>query len=251
MSVYDLGEDEQMRLAIQRSMNDESDPELTGADPASQDRPATAPRPTSSASSRPGGAAASSGSVVSASRRSAPELTGGDGGGGPPRTQFASDPEVALPTPSESGAGPSSYVGNPELMNEPGLSSVADEAGGGGGMGGGRPLMPPASPTTTPVGMPSVHAELSLPPEQAHHPGWSGGAASSGVAAGAVAAAASDDVDGEVRRALEFARNKQFDEAEACLAALCAQHPEQQKRREVQAAWEAVTMCKQFHAAKP
>lgn len=244
-----------MRLAIQRSMMDDADPELTGGDPSARDRPSTAPRPTSSASSRPGGAAASSGSVVSASasRRSAPELTGGDGGGGPPR-YFASDPEVAVPTPSESGAAAASYVSNPEVL-EPGTGSVADEAGGGGG----RPLTP-ASPTPpSGSGMPasSAFASPSLSSGQPHRPGWSAVAASGadggagGTAAPATAVVGGDDVDAEVRRALEFARNKEFDEAEACLAALCAQHPEQQQCREVQAAWEAVTMCKQFHAAKP
>lgn len=250
MSVYDLGEEEQLTLAIQRSLSDDTDPELTTND-AGGNRPSTAPRPGSPSSSTAGPSSFSSASL--AHRGSVPELTGGDSSGGLVLPQQpAVEPELSLPSP-DGGPSSSTYTAaNPERVGG-WASSVADEACGGGGVA--RPVAPSpisrtssqSAPSETFGGGPGAHASFGAGPAAAVAAGPSG-AAPSGAAVGADSE--SSAVDAEVRRALDCARNKMFDEAEAILAALCADRPDQRQSREVQAAWEAVAMCKHFHAAK-
>ncbi|CAJ1420389.1 unnamed protein product [Effrenium voratum] len=52
-----------------------------------------------------------------------------------------------------------------------------------------------------------------------------------------------------VKRSLELAKNRQFEEAETCLAELARERPDFAECREMLAAWEAVAMCKQLNNA--
>eukprot|EP00439_Symbiodinium_sp_Y106_P059003 s1582_g8.t1 len=52
-----------------------------------------------------------------------------------------------------------------------------------------------------------------------------------------------------VQRSLELAKARQFEEAERCLAQLASEHPELAASREMIAAQQAVTMCKQLNGA--
>lgn len=258
-SVYDLGEDEQLALAMANSLDEDADPELTGGGAGGVTRPVSAPRPASRTSSAAGpaaGAAASSSQLSSSAveappvssvpRRSAPELTGGDSGGGPP-FQRDVDPETSLPSP-DSSAAISSYAGVAAEHPEAWHGGLADEAGGGGG----RPRVPATPPSTVlrapPAAGSAAHPALWSPPAAGF---GSSGSGSTGAPSAAAGGADQSEVNTELRKALEFAHNKMFEESEACLAALCARQPELRQSREVQAACEAVSMCKQFHAAKP
>merc|ERR1712060_213356 len=96
---------------------------------------------------------------------------------------------------------------------------------------GGRPVAPPPPPPPPP------------PPVQRAIPAARPAAA--GIASGLPQA-----VEAEVKRALELATAKEFEEAERCLNGIAITHAEHKDAREVSAAWEAVAMCKQFHARR-
>lgn len=111
---------------------------------------------------------------------------------------------------------------------------------GGGDSAAPYSAMPPfARPGPTVAPAPGV----GLPPRSHGHagpPSAFGDSSSNSALPPALAA--------EVARALELATAKRFAEAETCLAEICATHTAYQEAREVMAAREAVSMCKQFHS---
>jgi len=229
-SVYDLGEEEQLSLAIERSLNEDGG--LAGG-----------PMPAV---------------PMSARSRGPPELTGGygvmpemvvvggDGGGGPDtpaRPLSASSSSLPPPRPlrypggvlddpervgaaaeEAAGGGPSFWPSwGSSGMGVFSSSGVPDEAGGDSGSYQAAAAAWTAAPAPVPVAAP-YHSATAAPP------------------AGGLPAA----VEMQVKQALELATARQFEEAEQCLAEIATAHPGHAGTKEVLAAWEAVTMCKQF-----
>lgn len=264
MSVYDLGEEEQLTLALQRSMGEESstnnnhsDPELTGGEPGRSARQHR-PRPVAS-SVATAMAAAGQGTTARVAIQGLP-ATGGDGGGGPQPSAAQlqgsmSEPEVVARQPN---------AGFPYTAAAPGpmegsAGSVADDAAGGSRRGGSGIGVPPSPAVGTAASARStrdvfLRSPYAAPLGSGSGPGGHGlvGANSGGsLPPPSVEPAGRTDLDAEVKRALELARQQLFDEAEAVLANFCARQPEHRERRELQAAREAVALCKQFHTPRP
>lgn len=223
MSVYDLGEEEQLTLALQRSLGDERDPELTGGEPGGSARQHH-PRPGSSSAAMQ--ATAVPVALSSASRPGSSAST----------TRFA-DPELTGPVL----AGEQMVV-DPGVIGAAGFSYTAYSPPTGDSRHSAMPSSPTAPVWSAHDLFPRSPYAVPLGSQTSHNP--PGGTSAENTLPGHT------DVDAEVKKALELARQKLFDESEAVLAALCARQPEHRELREVQAAWEAVAMCKQFHATK-
>lgn len=249
-SVYELAEDEQLALAIQQSLlSDDDDPECTpGSGVVKSSPPPRATPSSSSAAANP--ADRSAGTAASPPSRAGPdgdpELTGA-----PPAAHLPGTPELCSPgvqQQSDCGAGPERTGPPAEQASAsaarwaaPAPAPAPDEdafdlasgplamRGAEGGAGcpsaaaspPARGAPPPERPSaSTPARRPAEKGpDGKLPPE----------------------------AEAQVRKALELAAARQFEDAERCLGEISEGLS---GAREVLAAWEAVAMCKQFHAKK-
>lgn len=270
-SVYDLGEDEQLALALQQSLADEAVNSNTGAGavaPASSDEGYWAPetshwQPHDVGTGMPlppeevmrsaqfpddiGVCASASGALGEV------DLVGSTLGAivPPPPPPSACDPwpavDEACPewTPCQ---GPEDAAGGPPAFHR--LQQPASPP---------APPPPPPAPEQCHLSSAADAAggnclEGSLPPSMSegmigvnHGHGSYAPPPLRSEPEETARACGNPIVDAAVQRALEFATARQFDEAEQCLARLASEHPEVASTREFTAAVEAVAMCKQFH----
>eukprot|EP00434_Breviolum_minutum_P008054 symbB.v1.2.007102.t1/scaffold431.1/size205911/15 len=117
-----------------------------------------------------------------------------------------------------------------------------------------RPPDPSARPDET------MEAPTRCPDARSSDPEWAGSAEEAAGGGAPVyhppvppprpAPASFEEVrllDEAVHRALDFAKARQFDEAERCLAMLSREHPEFAESKEMKAAYQTVAMCKQLN----
>jgi len=219
-SIYDLGEDEQLSLAIQRSLNEESQTTSAARSAEKDGNPEYSNCPADVVAVDHAGGSDLQPEVTPAPQGSAPqEVAGGDGGGGPPRP--------VVPAQISVSHGP---AGDPEWTAAPqdARCMPADLAAGG---------------TTAARG---THAGSTT----GRQPGSSSSGQRAVIESSTVVPSSKlpAAVDAAVHHALELAKVKQFAEAENCLKQICNKFPEHKEAREFTSAWDAVTLCRQFHA---
>jgi len=236
-SIYDLREDEQLSLAIQRSLSDDNDPEFTPGGRRSDNDGPPRESPSSSGAADASGGLSAVAVPVAAGPDGSPELTGA-------RSHRCSTPELTgAPAPtyamasgatgSDGAAGPLAQLVATPVAPPDDASAIDNLAVGPLAARGLEGLLPPPerSAASAPSWRPPPEAAGRRPPTEAAGQGGED--------------KLPPEVETQVRRALELASARRFEDAERCLAQIsdsvaCA--------REVTAAWEAVAMCKQFHA---
>mmetsp|Transcript_32193 Transcript_32193/g.66349 ORF Transcript_32193/g.66349 Transcript_32193/m.66349 type:complete len:215 (-) Transcript_32193:55-699(-) len=206
-SVYDLGEDEQLALAMQQSLAE-----------SLEEEPGACPDPDSAAGVFPGAAA----DAGLAPETEAPEEVLTSPAPVPGGWEGVLPPPVAPPAPE----GERDFHAS---SNDPEWAGSAAEEAAGGTVQVTQPPRPP--PPQRPSGSGEAFAK-QVPPRPQPRP-----------------AANSRLLDEVVQRSLELAKARQFEEAERCLAQLASEHPELAASREMIAAQQAVTMCKQLNGA--
>lgn len=283
-SIYDLCEDDQLSLAIQRSLEDgDCDParhlDVSGGlatvegiaptphqalgrtGPAAADvAPAGVLRPRSSSStSAPANVGRTAGSGGSAHDGAGPEWAGGSAATSPrvatPEVtgQRGGHPEWAGSSAAEDAAGPVRYQPPADGRDGGAWASVVDDAVTAGPLAG-RSLdgVPVSYRTSSNRGAPEEAAggggrSLRVPAPAPPAPPKLQQNRQQKSPSRTPPSALPLAVDVEVKRALELAKAKRFSEADKCLSRISSSYPEHRDAREVVAAQEAVAMCKQFH----